>query len=252
MSNPDFISLRMAIKEAMKLQKVRYSTMAKKLNLSESGFKKIMTGADCSFNKLLAICKILDLELKDLIDNSKYMESPNKVFTKKQKIFLGENIAHFFFYMSLKTPPNTVKTLVKRHRLTVRSLNRYLKDLEDLGLVQRKGNKVELFHGDLLALNKKIGDQMMKSFHDNFFRDLLNDKVTFKANESDLGLGIVRMTKNTFKEYAKARKDLAREFDKKLQREHKVAKSADLVDVALVSYLVPYPEERAYPIPNFK
>lgn len=55
------------LKLELKRQKLTYRELAKRLGLSESGVKKILTASDGSFQRLAEICEALGLPMRDLL-----------------------------------------------------------------------------------------------------------------------------------------------------------------------------------------
>jgi len=56
------------IKQLLKAKKITYKGLSSKLQMSESGLKKIFKESNCSLEKLFKICHVLDIHMSDLFD----------------------------------------------------------------------------------------------------------------------------------------------------------------------------------------
>ncbi len=84
------------IKQVLKLRGLTYGTLAKALNMSESGVKKIFQEKNCSLEKLLLICSKLDIEIGELFELAekplfnKHLSLPQEIeneFLKNPRLF---------------------------------------------------------------------------------------------------------------------------------------------------------------------
>ncbi|MBO9666756.1 MAG: helix-turn-helix transcriptional regulator [Bdellovibrio sp.] len=62
----EFHNVSEVLRNLLKSRGITYKDIAEKLEMSESGVKKLLTSDDISFNKLNAILEFLGLTLKDL------------------------------------------------------------------------------------------------------------------------------------------------------------------------------------------
>ncbi len=60
--------LFLLVKQSMKRQNLSYIKVAKILSMSESGLKRIFQEKNCSMDRLIQICEVLDLDFKTLLE----------------------------------------------------------------------------------------------------------------------------------------------------------------------------------------
>jgi transcriptional regulator with XRE-family HTH domain len=125
------------LKIELKKSKISYKDLAKTLKISEAGVKKIFTRDDLSLARALEICKALNISFSEVISQSEGNEQSELRFTDRQIDFLKKNISYFHFYMKLAYEQKSPIEIQNEFSLSLRSLNTYLKKLEELGLIKR-------------------------------------------------------------------------------------------------------------------
>jgi transcriptional regulator with XRE-family HTH domain len=94
----------LAIKNYMKLKSIQYNDLAEQLEMSVSGIKKIFREKNCSIEKLITICEVLELSLTQLLE---HVEEP--LFFRHLKLtveadhYLAEHPKLFYLLRIIQT-----------------------------------------------------------------------------------------------------------------------------------------------------
>lgn len=141
------------LKSELKKSKVSYKDLAKELKITEAGVKKLFTRSNMSLDRAFEICKVLNLPLAELLSRLSGAEQNELRFSGKQTDFFRKNIHFFHFYMKLAYEQKTPLQIQEEHHLSLKSLNGYLKKLEDLGLIRRHPkDRAQIIGGTPLAV----------------------------------------------------------------------------------------------------
>lgn len=161
------------LKSELKVAKVTYRDLARKLRISEAGVKKIFSRDDISLERAIEICNVLNIPFSEAVSKS---EGPNQSelrFTHKQIQFFKSNISYFHFYMKLAYEQQTPLEIQSESKLSGKSLSLYLKKLEDLGLIKRHPkDRAQIIGGIPLAVG--TGGTELESVKFDITLDLLN------------------------------------------------------------------------------
>lgn len=124
-----------------------YAQIAESLGISERTIKRDLSGReDPPFGRLLQICKIVGVEFADVVELAGKPPIQAAVLTDEQEAFLVAHPHHMAFYSQLKqgTSPAAIS---ERFGLRQTSTARYMRDLDEAGLVQRlPGDRVRILH----------------------------------------------------------------------------------------------------------
>lgn len=86
------------IKNLLKSNNINYLELAKMLNISHASVKRILNANDVPFSKLVSIANILDLNIFELIENSKNIIEKRSRLTLEQEIVLSEDFVNFLIF----------------------------------------------------------------------------------------------------------------------------------------------------------
>lgn len=143
-----------ALKVEMKKAKMTYKELAKALKISEAGVKKLFGRSDISLSRIYQICKILGLSVRDLLNSSEADMAKEKVFSLKQEKFFAENPHYFHFFLRLAYEQLDPSQIQKEAGLSDKSIFKYLKKLDDLGLIHlHASNRVTIPDGIVARVN---------------------------------------------------------------------------------------------------
>lgn len=205
----DTHAIFLALKKQLKARKVSYGELAKRLEMSEANVKRIFSEEACSIARLGQICDAIQISLGDLIQTSKEVVDESFTFTKEVENFFAENLDYFVFYRQLEHNHGT-KELQEKNNLSLKEMNRYLKKIEELGLIERQpGDRIKLTtHGYLqLSPQSKLLKEYFSRWVPKFFEKVMvpEDKHYMKVFSTGLSeknrKGLIRELEDLQKKY---------------------------------------------------
>lgn len=144
------------LKRDLKAKGITYKDIASYLKMTEAGVKKLLSKDDISFNKLKLLCDLLQISPNDLLSAVDEFETETHTFSEKQVKFFLNNHHYFYFFMKLAYEQKNPKIIQAEYKLSARSLNIYLKKLEELGLIKRHPfDRTQIVGGIPLAVKTK-------------------------------------------------------------------------------------------------
>lgn len=129
-------------KKLLKEKKLSYADLAKHWHLSLPAVKAAMNSDNLPLARVLSLCELLEINLKDLCALLVREAGKEVHFTQEQEAFFAKNPTYlaYFFALARKTPDE----IEKAHGISRRSSRLYLKTLEKMGLVkQLSGDRVK-------------------------------------------------------------------------------------------------------------
>jgi len=245
----EYKNLSAELRNILKARGITYKDVANAMEMSESGVKKLLTSKDISFNKLENILKIAKLDLKTLLAVA---DSESKQFTKltkDQEAFLANNIRHYNFFAQLQHFEMDIKKLKQNNPKVSRAkIEKYLNDLEAIGLIQRDGGIIR----SALAKGFRFGDKLesttLKQTNAVFSKKLEHLHDDRKNNLAFYGVGKFSLAQKSLIEFRTAQKLLLTEFSDRSVRESKIYAKNDLVDIGYMQVSVPMTQKELHPI----
>lgn len=225
-ADPDeFRTVIAALKKILRSRGITYAELAKKLNLSESGTKKIFSGRDCSFRRLSQISKVLGFRVSDLLDEVENAQMTRVRFSEVQQQYFLKNRSTFGFFVKLVVERRSVDQIKSEFRLSDSQTFKLLKKLDELGLIQLlPKNAIKL---PPLSLVKDFGPgPLLSQVYQDWSRGLASDLADPKNQAS--GQFIIRcfqMKDETYRELLGRLLELEKEFLMRSVREMSVATS---------------------------
>ena len=89
------------LKELMRQKKLNYAVVARHLKMSESGFKKLMTGRELQLSKIEKICDVLEISFIELMQSFEKEKIRGVTFSPEQEEYFLKNHRSFLFYWLL-------------------------------------------------------------------------------------------------------------------------------------------------------
>jgi transcriptional regulator with XRE-family HTH domain len=130
--------IKVVIKTLLKNQKKTFEQLAIHLSCSVPTIKRILGREDLSLSRLISICEFLDVSLAEVDALTAEIKSERFALNYEQNEFLETHPGHFSFLMSLCTG-QSAEHIARKHKLSQLSVERYLIDLERIGLVRADG-----------------------------------------------------------------------------------------------------------------
>lgn len=221
-----------AVKAALKRQKITYAELAKRLALSESGLKKILSARDGSFQRLAQICGELGLSMRELLAGEDHTQEIS--FTPAQQEYLAGNTAALRLYWALVYERRPLGEAEKLAGLNGKETFAALRRLDQLALL-------ELLPGSRLRVPavrpvRWVGDgPLIAKLHREWSAGFVKSvaRPTPKGREQFISR-YFRASRRTVEELQAALKDLEAEFLRRAIKEMR-SESPDLVHLRWVS-----------------
>jgi len=133
-----------ALKRALKKRKMTYATLGEHLGISEAGVKKMFLSADMPLGRMMKICKLLNVSPETIFNAAKHHPFTTVKLNHEQSDYFIAHPEYFYFFLKLVYERSSPEEIADEFKLTKSSLFKYLKKLDDLGLIiLRENNKVE-------------------------------------------------------------------------------------------------------------
>lgn len=212
-----------ALKRALRDRGMTYADLGKKLNLSESGTKKIFASKDCSFQRLTQISKALGFKVSDILDEVENAQMTRVRFSNTQQQYLLKNRQAFSFFVKLVVERQPLNEIKREFRLSENQTFKLLKKLDELGLIQLlPENAIKL---PPLSLVKDFGvgpllSEVYQEWSQSIAKELADPK---NQATGQFIIRCFRMKDDTYQELLSRLLELEREFLKRAVREMSVA-----------------------------
>lgn len=131
--------IKIVLKTMLKNQKKTFDQLAEHLDCSVPTIKRILGKEDLTLTRLLKICEFLDVSLSDIETLTNEIKKERFQLTPEQIEFLSSHLGHFAFFMSLCSTELTAQEIADKNKLTRPSLEKYLLELENYGLIRVNG-----------------------------------------------------------------------------------------------------------------
>jgi len=136
--------LTQALKRQLKKQGIKYSDIAKHLDLSESSVKRLFAHADFSLGRLEQICQYAQISIIDLVRDIEEPQNKLEALAIEQEQALADNpkmLMLFYFLMN----DWKVETIVDEYQIEMLEAIRLLAQLDRLKLIDLlPGNRVKV------------------------------------------------------------------------------------------------------------
>jgi DNA-binding Xre family transcriptional regulator len=222
MEPSEFKPVMAIIKRMLKERGLSYKDLAQKIDMSESGVKKLFSSNDCSFQKMLQITKVLDVRLIDILDEVHHADPRKVSFTEKQQEAFLKDMFLFNFYYKLVIERCALEHIRKEYKLDKKETFKILRRLDNLRLIR-------LLPGDEVKIPSL---QLVQDFGSGPFMDKLyqlwgNQMVKDLALPKNQGDGkfivrCIRMRDSTYQEFISQLKNIEIEYMRRGLREMSV------------------------------
>ena len=221
-----------ALKMALKRQRVNYKELSKRLGLSESGVKKILTAKDGSFQRVAQIAKELGLSLKDLFQGEN--ESMFDItYTQEQQEYLLANPRVFRFYWALVFERRSQEEARKKSGITEKELFSVLHKLDKLQFIELLP-KNRLRIPPVRPIRMVGGGPLVNKLYQEWSVKLLKSVARpDRTSDQFFLIRYFRASQRTFDDLNAALHDLEAEFLRRAVRDMR-SDAPDLVDLRWV------------------
>lgn len=206
----EVLTILNAAKKLLKQKKISYQDVAKHWHLSLPAVKAAMNSRNLPLSRLLSLCDLLEISMKDLLAITQRDIGKEFRFTEEQEIFFSKNPTYmsYLFEISCKS----IEEIECLHKISRKSSKQYLKVLEKMGLIQIMGEKVKSkINGPVLwSDHGPLGETFSKVMILQFAK-WAADKIT---NPKDMYVQLHgwKLTPEQYKEYQKENRRLTDKF----------------------------------------
>lgn len=201
-----------ALKKQLKARKVSYAMLATRTGMSEANVKRIFSTETCTLARLTEICGAIDLSLAALMRAA--AETEPEIFTlpKAAEDFFADHLDYFVFYRQLEHG-HGVEELQEKNGLSAKELSRYLKKIEELGLIERlPGDRIKLLHQGYLHLkpNSRLQSKYFRRWVPYFFERVMQPEEKHFVKIFSTGL-----TEKNRRELLRDLEDVAKKYQER-------------------------------------
>lgn len=215
----EFNILINTLKGLLKERGISYRELAKKLQMSESGVKKIFSGSDCSFLKLVEITKILNIKISDLLQEIEREEMKPVEFSPKQQEVFIKNKDLFHFFVKLVIERTSLEEIKKESKLSEAQTFKYLRSLDELGLIEiLPENRIQIPDISLVS-NFSTGPLLEKTYN-SWGHRIVDELAHPKHQESaQFIIRCLKMKEETYQDFLNQLRELEKDIAKRALRE---------------------------------
>ncbi|MFC3121179.1 hypothetical protein [Agaribacter flavus] len=123
------------IKKQLKEKRMTYQQIADKLGVSILTVKRQLNADDLGFKKLLCLCDAAGLSLTEILSEIEDKKVRHTSFTEEQDLAFCENESLYHYFTELFFNKKSPEIIQSNYHLTPASSHRYLRKLEDIGLI---------------------------------------------------------------------------------------------------------------------
>lgn len=244
--NNEVIQLKRAVRQIMKNRGMTYGDLATHLGVSYATVKRIMTTEELSLSRLLDICDWLGVSIRDVATYaSEHPEEPPGEFTIEQDLFLAADPRYYLFLAEL-VDGLTPARIQKKYNLTAKSLDKYLRKLEQLDLLKvAAGGKVRPTsrhmpswrkNGEMTKLHfQRIIDGFSQFFKDFFFKKLNTDQA--QAIKGRATTSLTKLSAKSFERYITELDAFTRKWGDIADLEQKTLPEHELKDLVIAKFV---------------
>lgn len=128
-----------ALKELLKERGVTYAHLATALDVSLPTVKRALNKPSTPLSRLLEMCAVAGIAIDDLHIRAERLRPSHFVFTEEQDRVFAEHPEVLTYFLELGTRRRTPVEIAEHHDLDLRSSERYLDTLSQLGLIEWRG-----------------------------------------------------------------------------------------------------------------
>lgn len=241
----NYALLSEGLRNILKTRNVTYKDIAIKLEMSESGVKKMLTADDIGYNKLNSILDLLDIKLEDLVPLA---PKPYKKLTDDQEAFFEKNPKHFNFFIQLYH--NKMKVgLVKKanNKLSKDKIAQFLTDLERIRIIKNRDGVIHSLLEEGFQTSKKFNERFRASY-EGVIKSLSRIENGQWKSWMFEGFGTFSLSQKSALELRNEMQALLQEFSSRSEREKKLYESRDLINTGTLLVNIPMRIKDLFPI----
>ncbi|MGZ3744715.1 MAG: helix-turn-helix domain-containing protein [Pseudobdellovibrionaceae bacterium] len=198
------------LKDMIKRQGYSYKTLAEELNMSVSGFKKLINSDDCNLQKIEKISDVIGIRLMDLFAAIEEQHLQEIQFTSQQENFFNSKREGFLLYWLLVYERRTLQEARGLLRLELKEYTSLLRKMDSLNLLK-------VFAGEKLGLPHPQGikwasrSRFILDLYKKWGQDLLDaslQSLTQPSEQKYFSIRYLKMSQSTWNEFKIALENL--------------------------------------------
>lgn len=228
----DFVS---TLKSILKAKNLKYKDLAQLSSIPESTLKKILSGRDCSMVTMLEMCKAIDVNLLDIFELVRNKSTETYEFTEQQQEYFIDNYKAYKFFIRLyrKQPK---KDLLSELKISPSQFKIYLKELEEVGLIERLENdQIRFIANGAIKIpeSSRLHDRIVREVSYSFLEAIptIKDSQRHKIHE----VGSLQVSEENLSDFIQKLGAVFSEFEKKAQKDSKYLSQKNLQPI---TYLI--------------
>lgn len=207
----------------LRTQDLTYAELGKRIGLSESGVKKILTARDISLSRLAQICEASSTSLADLTQDDPEPKAPELELDEETQDFFLKNRSCFHLFFLILTEPKSFEEIIEEYQISKKLGLKYLRELDKRKLVKWMPNDRVIPNINKSTLFKYSGPfikQLVAEWSHALVDEVL-DKAPGKTVENFFAIRLFYFLPETEKEFLESLSQLILEFGMKSVREKK-------------------------------
>jgi len=162
-----------ALKKVLRARKITYAELAERLDMSESGVKKIFAHSDCSLSRLQALAAAGGVPMSELFAAAADAPFEHVTLGRAQQEALLRKPLLLAVFWKLSVERHSSRRIARELDLDARAMFKLLAELDRLELIalEQPGDRVRLRHGDLVRWLP--AGPLLDHLHDLWGRDVL-------------------------------------------------------------------------------
>ena len=225
------------LKEILKIRGITYKDIAAKLEMLESGVKKLFTNDDISMNKLFEILEKFDLSLADVLKLSKghkKLTKLTKLTNEQENLFLKSSNYHNAIMQLGALDYNISEFFKINHRVGKVRLQKILDELVKVGAVVKLEDGYDCGLGEAYSMSDKLNFRELQELGQRFdavkLKAYLNKKTLKKENSIFEGISYVNLSQKSVLELKIALNEVFHDFLRRSTREKMLYSPQELVN----------------------
>lgn len=239
--------IKQVIKTLLKKKGITYESLATSLECSVPTVKRILGPEELSLTRLLQMCEVVEIDLRDLEELTQDTSVQDSEFTDDQQHFLAKNPAYLSYLLRLFNGESP-KQIADRYGLTQRSTDKYLIGLEKKELIHVTGKqKVKPAFKEIPRLGDgPLGKLYFESFIGSaakFFIEIIKESMRLKQAgtikkedipKSRFAVHTCKITKGSYDHWVEEQEKARRAFDRLVDFEQKTKDPSELMTAVIV------------------
>ena len=222
-----------AIKKALKARGLTYEELARSLRMTESGIKKMLNGKDISFQRIIQICKVLDILPGQIFSLSEKSSLPILHFSDKQQEALIQERKLLAVYWLITIEKKSFDEIVLQLKATPSEIKNRLQKLVTLELVTQKRN--QFFPKHQGKFRWPDDSKLARLLNQEWSQQTLKKSLSFKESKDTYHrFAALKLSKEAYLKFQQKFHEIFDEMAQQSEREELTATQKKLSDFTFV------------------